>query len=383
MTLFNILKFFAKGNKSLFDIEVETQKAFINHLGGPKNDFDRSYKQYQCQNIFIPKWKIYLFDFTFFFINPFLILYYLCKGIRVVFERHVEAIASMPLDMQLFPEEISEEYKIEDKQWSNTPTLRWKDLPFVLNLYRRGFFHPFFVGKCVSMVAIYSTMIHKFQPKALLAHCEFSFSCSLLTSFCQTNNVLHINTMHGEKLFVIRDAYVRFHRFYVWDIHYVALFTSMMGDEEQFIVFTPKSLTIDCSQYIDESFYADFKYYLAVFSESELQNIVDSMNRLIKRGATVAYRPHPRYSDLTLLRKYVPEELIEKPQEVSIQQSIANSKHAIGSYTTVLNQAACSDRGVVLDDVAFKEQYEKLQQVNYILTRKSSVRLSKLLNDFD
>lgn len=63
-------------------------------------------------------------------------------------------------------------------------------------------------------------MITKYQSKAIVVHNEYSFTSSILTAYCETRNVLHINVMHGEKMYYIRDSYFRYDRCYVWDAYY-------------------------------------------------------------------------------------------------------------------------------------------------------------------
>ena len=95
-----------------------------------------------------------------------------------------------------------------------------------------------------------------------------------------------------------------------------------------------------------------------------------------REGKTVRFRPHPRYSDMDLLKKYVSEEEIETPQKVGILESISNLDCAVGSYTTVLAQAYFSGKNILLDDVTFKSQYNQLKERRYILIGNNPQKLS-------
>ena len=58
MNIFKIARFLEKGNKNMFEVPVREQYAFLNSLGDAKDDIDRSYKQFLCQNYFVPlSWK--------------------------------------------------------------------------------------------------------------------------------------------------------------------------------------------------------------------------------------------------------------------------------------------------------------------------------------
>ena len=52
MKLIDVLNTLDKYNKHQFDITVDEQIEYMSSLGKPKDDFDRSYKQYLCQNYF-------------------------------------------------------------------------------------------------------------------------------------------------------------------------------------------------------------------------------------------------------------------------------------------------------------------------------------------
>ena len=182
---------------------------------------------------------------------------------------------------------------------------------------------------------------------------------------------------HGEKLLYIRDAFFHFDECYVWDEHYVKMLTRLMAEPTQFKVAVPSSLKIDTTAYQNRSCYADYKYYLAADNENEIKSIVESMSFAKREGKSVKYRIHPRYTDLNVLKKYVPESEIELPWEVNILDSISNLEYAVGSYTTVLVQAYLSGKKILLNDVTFKRRFGQLKDYGYILTKDDLERLSQ------
>ena len=96
-----------------------------------------------------------------------------------------------------------------------------------------------------------------------------------------------------------------------------------------------------------------------------------------RKGKSVKYRIHPRYTDLNVLRKYVSESEIEIPSEVNILDSISNLEYAVGSFTTVLVQAYLSGKKVLLNDVTFKKRFDQLKDYGYILAKDDVERLSQ------
>lgn len=382
MNVFKLLNILQKGNKSLFDIPIEKQKDFLVKLGHPVDDIDRSYKQYLSQNLFVPKYKVLLLNIVFAFIYPFQIIYLLSKGLFIRQKRYIECLASLKLSENFFSQELLKEFKeVNDSVWGRKYSLRLYDFPFIIKIIKKGFKHPYFISKSIILLSSYSDMIYRFSPKALLAHCEYSFTSSLLTSYCDKMHVEHINTMHGEKLFYIRDAFVHFHRFFVWDKHYVDLFMEMGAEHSQFKIFIPKRLCFECSEYENKLKFTDYKYYLTVYNEEQLKQIVKSMNSIQKSGNSIKYRPHPRYSNMILLRKYVSDEFIEDSEVVSIEESISNSNYVIGSYTTVLNQAYYVGKHVVLDNVAYHDEFLKMKKLKYILANMNCMTLTSLINE--
>lgn len=377
MNYFKILRFFQKGDKGIFDISVEDQKLFLNKLGEPIDDIDRGFKQYLCQNLFVPKWKVWLLNFFSLFFLPFVFAFFLIKGFFIKKKENIAAMIERKGMEEVVPCVVNEKYRPDNSKWYNGASMRFSDLAFVMKLLQRAKYHLYFVLKTSMNLAAYSDMIYCHKPQVLIQYGEFSFSSSILTAYCHRFNIKHIDIMHGEKFFFIRDAYFHYDECYVWGDYYVDLFKSLKADPTQFRIALPPSLNIKTELHQNSSLYADYKYYLGVCTEEELRSIVESMKPLKKNGKTIKFRPHPRYSDLTILRKYVSENEIEDTQTVGIVDSISNLTFAVGSYSTVLLQAWYSGKKVILDDVTFKFNYDRLFERGYILSQKCCDTLSK------
>ena len=378
MNYFKILVFLQYGDKSQFDIPVEEQKRFLDSIGEARNDIDRGYKQYLCQNFLVPDWKKWLLNIVSALIVPFVVLYYLVKGIFSKQGEHVDAMIERKGMEEVVPFVVRKLYHPDNRFWDEGSSMTIKDVPFLMELVKKGPFHPYFVLKSLMNVALYSDAIRRHTPSVMIQFGEFSYSSSILTTYCHRNGVRHIDIMHGEKLWYIRDAFFHYDECYVWDEHYIDLFRKLKAEPNQFVVALPESMHIDTQIHNNKDVYADYKYYLGVISESELRGVVESMQFAIRNGKKVKYRPHPRYTDLNLLRKYVQEEDIEDNKKVSILESISNVDYAVGSYTTVLSQAYFSGKKVMLDDVTFKSEYDKLKKLNYILSSKNVPKLSEM-----
>lgn len=376
MNFFKILRFLEHGNRTVFGFPKEEQIAYLTRLGEAGDDIDRGYKQYLCQNQLVrPQWKIGLFNVVGALGLPFMLQFFLVKRIFATQGQHIDCLIEKKGMPEVVPSEVREKYH-PSEDYEMRSSLCLADLGFCWRLICRAPQHPYFVFKAMMNVARYSQLIRRYSPKTMIQFGEFSFSSSILTDYCHRHGVRHVDVMHGEKLFNIRDAYFHYDECYVWNEHYVKLFTSMKAEPTQFVVAVPPSVKIDEDKYKNPSVYADYKYYLALYDEDTIRQIVDSMSFAAKEGKTVKYRPHPRYSDLDLLKKYVKEDAIELPKEVNIQESVANMGCAVGSFTTVMVQTYLSGKQVMMDDVAEKKEYEQLRSLNYILSGDGFDRLS-------
>lgn len=377
MDYFKILLFLEKGNRNQFSFPQKEQQSFLDRLGDATNDYERSYKQYLCQNQLVrPKCKILFFNIVGAVALPIILIYYLIKRLFVQKSDIVSCLIEKKGMPEVVPNEVRNKYN-PSEDYQNGTSLGIIDLCVVWQMIKVAPLHPFFVFKATMNVARYSHLIYKYTPSIMIQFGEFSFSSSVLTVFCHNHNVKHIDLMHGEKLYYIRDSYFHYDECYVWSEYYKNLLISLKAEPTQFKIAVPPSLKIDDESFRNESLYADYKYYLADYDEKTIVSIVEAMSFARREGKTIKYRPHPRYSNIDLLRKYVSPDEIEMPTIVGIQESVANMGCAVGSYSTVMVQAYFSGKKILLDDVAEKDQYEKLKELKYFLSNEEFDTISR------
>lgn len=373
MNSFKILKFLSEGNKTFDQVPVAEQIEYMESLGNPSDDLERSYLQYKCQQYFCPLAKKIAFNVVSFFVTPFMFLFLIVKSIFIKKMQSIDAVGEFKGLEEIVPKVLNEEFEIDNTLWNTGFLLKPSDLNFLLKLFIVAPLSPYFFLKAMIKVASYSYLIHTFAPKAILVHGEYSYCSSLLTKYCEERGVEHINMMHGEKIFYIGYAFFRYTRCYVWDGYYKDLLLSLKAESQQFKIAIPPSLLIDTEKEFDKDCYADVKYFLQIFDEEKIQKIVNSMAVFENDGKKVVYRPHPRFSDMKLLEKYVDKEKIEKTRDVSIIKSVASLSAAVGYCSTVLFQVYLAGKDVILDDIAYKEENSKLKEYKYILASKESV----------
>ena len=163
----------------------------------------------------------------------------------------------------------------------------------------------YFQAKILYKIAFYSWNINKYDPKALIVTSEYSYTSSILTKYCEFSDVEHINVMHGDKLYYIRDSFFKFHKCYVWHKHYVELFCKLSADFNQFVIEIPQKFHI-----IDDKIKSDngdgrkiITYYLQTQNEKEMISVRNNLSKL-NGSYSIIIRVHPIYTDNRMAEKY-------------------------------------------------------------------------------
>ena len=366
------------GNDSVFGYPIEKQKTYIAHFQDPKNDLQRSYFQYRCQMKFNKPGISFLVNLASF---P-LLLWYLHKSndsIKDSVEDAQSIFIANGMPCNIIPDVLREKVGIIETVNDKKENLTKEDKRYIRALWRKYPFSFQFVVKCVLKIRYYSYEIQRVNPENIITCNEYSFTSSVLTNYCEGKGIKHINVMHGEKIYYMRDSFFRFHECYVWDDYYCKLFLQMRADQSQFRVAVPPSLQFPEDMPVSKT--KDYTYYFGWESGEKLKTIVNAMVALNNQGLKVAIRPHPRYTDLNEIRNYAPELEIEDCKSMTIEQSLKRTKNAISVYSTVLNQAYNNDIGIVIDDISDKVKYEKLEERQYIMIYKQHELLSHILAD--
>lgn len=235
-----------------------------------------------------------------------------------------------------------------------------------------------FLLKILIKVRLYDYVIHCYNPCAIVVCDEYSFTSSVLTHYCNERGIEHIDCMHGEKLYYIRDSFFHYNRCYVWDYYYKELLLSLRAEPNQFIISIPPSLRFENTE--SEKIY-DYTYYLGGEEKEGLKRILNCLNDLNNSNNHIAIRPHPRYTNLDELQEMILGTTIEIEDcgAISIEESLLRTRNAISVYSTVLNQAYSNGINIVLDDISDPFKFEKLCDMQYIMLHKKHVLLSQVM----
>jgi len=366
--------------KRLLSVDAAGDKAFLNSFPEPADSLERSYFQYLCQRRQTPVFIRVVQNGLAAVLWPF---YYFrpcgsarpfspAKG-RAVYLSDGIGQEIIPLSLRTrYPDILTSGYR-EGAVWAET------EKNFMRELVSRYGGSPFFCLKALLKIRLYAHCIRAANAEALIVYGEFSFTSSLLTGYCRSVNVRHINVQHGEKFFTIRDAYAEYDEFVVWDAYYRKLFDELKAPAETLRVELPEGFLQLEAAAKKEAGEIDFTYYLGGESEKDLMRIADALGQLAAAGWRVSVRPHPRWSDDRTIAALFGRFEIEDVRAVTVEESILRTKNAVSGYSTVLFQAWFAGRTAILDDVSNARRFEQIRERGYILFEKPHKLLSQIL----
>lgn len=381
MLLKNLNKIFNRIIKvgSPFELEPEKMNAYVKKFREPKDDIERSFFQYKCQ---IQQYNL----ISKFILNAgaiVIILFYLFKlknvDYEVTLKNETAVFYSNGMTLDVLPKSLKDEYQnIIIAEESSPEILDDIGRKLIKELFIRHPFSYYFLAKNLIKIAIYNKIIDDEMCGTIICSCEYSFTSSVLTYYCNCRGVNHINIMHGEKLFFIRDAFFHFNVFYIWDEYYEKLFKKLRASIETYKVELPDSFVFGANKNKIEK-KVDYKYYLQAENTEVLKKINEILLVLKKQNKTVVVRPHPIYSDYKKIKSIFKEIQIENVRKVNIEDSILETKNIISLYSTVLFQAYINDIDIVVDDCSDSIAYNELEALDYIILDKDHKNLSELL----
>lgn len=361
--------------KSPFDVDITKTKAFLWSFPEPKDDIERTYYQYCCQSFLRRRWALWLLNFgCAFALIPYIII---CRFRKARAAESRDAIFSISIaDKSIIPESLLKEYEhVIITSECEGYALNSFDAKFIWRCFIKYPFAFYLLMHLTFKISIYRFFIERYHPKAIVTNGEYACVSSALSFYCELQSISHIDVMHGEKLFHIRDGFFRFTKCYVWDDGYIELLKSLRADKNVFVVEAPPSLFFKRTDEINSLPVVDYSYIL--FGNEKLEEIAKVLHLIKSTGHSIKVRPHPTYTDINLVYLLFSEEEIEDCN-VPISTSVLTSKYVISLYSTVLLQAYLSGIGVIIDDLNFPDKYVKLKDLNYMLISKDLTKLSEV-----
>lgn len=383
-------------NIDISKIDVEDHKYFLEKLEKKykykikgdnfKNFVYRSFLQYKCHFYKLSLFKVIFLNFISSISLPIIFILLIINSFIINIRKSKKdfsnslAITAIKIDKDLIPESLKEKYEVVIQDKTNF-ILKLKDLGYLKFLFKDFILHPYFMLKSIIKIAKYNYLLNIYDPKAVISNCEYSFTSSILTGYLNQKYVKHINIMHGDKLFNIRDSFFKFNKFFVWDQHYKKIFINMKACNKQFIIEIPPKLKY--SKLLKKNFNTGnmkeiITYYLQAENKNELNNIKKNLMKL-KNKYIIIIRPHPIYSNIKIVKNVFAEFKIELPQKINIYDSIKKSNYIISLYSTVLYQGYLANKRIVIDDISNYKKYSSLKKLNYIIFDRPHNLLSEMM----
>lgn len=381
MSFISLLKYtnkrIYKTKSSVFLMDVDAQKKYINALPEAKNIFERSYFQYKCQMQKIPISLMIIQNIASCILFPFflLILIILSRKTKRTNESNCAVFFTDGMSDKIIPDILRKEFnKILIYKYFNDMCFKKYEYRFLIKNLQKYWCSPYFTFKCMLKIAMYAAQIYKNSPQAIISYSEYSFTSSVLTAYCESLGIEHINVMHGEKLFNIRDSFVKYSRYYVWDEYYIRLLSDLRADINQFHIAIPNSVRIEWDAQKEPMY--DYTYYLGNETVEEMLEIRKGLHNTGALNSRICVRYHSRHSHFNEIKSVFSMFIIETPTEVSLADSFTKCKYVVSLYSTILYQAYESKKEFIIDDITNCEKYEKLKDLRYIMLEKSHMKLS-------
>ena len=368
-----ISKISKKSSNDIF-ISYKEQKSILEEIYEENFDdtyFSRSYCQYLCQKK-IHQQNYCFLNFLSFFIIKFLIIFFEFFPKKIMKKEKIDIIY-FGIEKTI-PKKF---FKYKMKKLENHFFLTKKDIKyFKIDILKKSKRQYYFALKILLKIAIYRYNIEKYSPRIFLVTSEYSWTSSLLTEFCEKNKIFHVNYMHGEKSYYIRDSFFKFHRCYIWDEHYKKIFCELRAFEKQF-------KTIEYSSFIPkieikEKLYNTY-YLQADETAEDINKIIKILKELeLKTGYIGKIRCHPVYTSQRI-KRVIPIEMLDL--EKNIYYSIGMSNYIISKTSTVLYEAyVMGSSEIIIDDITQdKKNYAYLKELKWISIFKPHQRLSKII----
>ena len=369
------------GKKSLVSGDSYTiQKEILDEVykRNFKNDyFVRSYCQYLCQK------KLY--NQNYIFLN---IISLVCILIILLFSIFLKArkIEKEDMDYVVFGvmNKIPDEF-MEYKLIGNTNKISFKSIDIIFYL-KEVFFkckgNFFFSLKILLKIGIYRYNIDRYKPKGMLVTSEYSYTSSILTLFCEKNGVLHINYMHGEKIYEIVTSFFKFHKCYIWDEHYKNLFKKLYADPDQFIICDYKNILFREIKEIkwESREEKNITYYLqAEETREDVEKVIKILKFLEnKTGLKGKIRCHPIYTS-EKIKELINNDMLDN--EKNVYSSLIKSKYIIAKNSTVLYEGTFfKEKIIVVDNIGRNySKFLEMRNLDWIVLKKDIKTLSSLL----
>ena len=369
---------------------LEEQKKYLMAFPDPKDDYERSFFKYKCfceYCYYKRKWMLVFYNIGAALILPWVRL----KLSRMPdlqpqkVDALYENVPRLPND-DILPDDVRRKYS----HTADITQINYEGIFLNQNakqicqkLKKQYFVHFYFRLIVMIKLAQFSSYIGKYQPGTILFYsCEREYAGPLITLLCELQGTKYEAYMHGDYLYSLCFAFQRYSMYYTWDEQYNKMFQSLRCSFPV-TVYIPGKLQGIAEKLDDNECRYFATYYFSDERKDSAEKIREAFDVFAKYGLRCKVRPHPRFSDMEMLRTVFKDYEIEDPKAYALENSIRDTVYVIGLNTTVLSQAFFSGKTVVIDDVSMPENYRELAAKGYIMIRRQHLLLSDLVRNIE
>ena len=259
------IKYFVSRILYELDRDYDLDLNFYKKQKWPSDDYKRSYTQYCCQIRPVSNVMIFILNFVSSIICPFWLFYCLVKR-RGVLQVQPKGICFFMCDNapSVYPLELLDSgLCVFEEMTIYNPNLDRKDLKYILSFWRRYPLSYWLLLRLITKLAVYRSLIQRYDPKMIVVTGENIALSSILTYYCEGHGIEHVDIMQGDMFSSINNAFFRYHKCFVWDEHYIDAFRRF-GGEAEFIICHPKVLCINSNQNEQYDLIVDLSYEKSV-----------------------------------------------------------------------------------------------------------------------
>jgi len=350
---------------------------YINSFPEPVDYMERSYFQYLCNSKLygVKKSVSFIRNLACFFPFWFLLLR---KGVSGVAESCDHVFISDEYKMNIIPAKYKESF--QQVRRSQGWLLGKQERRIVSELWEKHPFSYYFLLKNLIKLANYKWAIETYKPKDILCSCEYSFTSSVLTEYCRTCHLKHINLMHGFNIVDLKCPFSTFDVMSIWDDFFIDAYKTMRCGTTDFEIEKPDCVKLNKYEVVNE------KPVLKYYTQNYPKKIVPVLRRLVKtaeeNGMKLEIRCHPSYPFEKEDAAGFPDSTFEDNRKIDIERSINGADYVIARNSTVLYQAALLDKRILIDDVSLPEEYiESRKKGAFLWETERTDLLSSFLED--
>lgn len=279
--------------------------------------------------------------------------------------------------------------------------LRFRDIMFVIEIVKRCrniLLYPELILRSIRRIAQYSSTIERYNCKIIVAiSSEGSPWSSILTAYCRSEGVRHVQIMHGIRFYSSQMAFAEFDDYYVWGEYHCDVFKKMNVNAQKFIVAgnpTHQIMYSECKR-INQSktrHVALICFDYPIMMLDDMFSLVHEVTeKVLRKGWDVVFRSHPSYIKESLeyfkkLQYYYPNKInSEDPLIINLIDSFKKAEVVVSCYSNALTDAWIAGKKCIYinnDRIPLQEfHFAKNIKIFHKGDDISSFLVSPLIND--